>query len=158
MDMRLAPCTCHPYTRTTTLQYGHPTLHQSTFGPIERGQHVVHPPLRSRVQTWEPTMDMRLAPCTCHPYTRTTTLRYRHPTLHQSTFVMPPRSLAGIGPNYQDQLDAPNNGPFPMLKQARKPPMLKYERALGTDDKSTTHDERYHSTLYKERFRLIYYH
>ena len=111
--------------------------------------------LKARVQTWEPTMDMRLAPCTCHPYTRTTTLRYGHPTLHQSTFVMPHRSLAGIG---QDQLDAPNNEPFPKLKQARKPPMLKYERQLGTYDNSTTHDERYPSTLYKERFHFIYYH
>ena len=111
--------------------------------------------LKARVQTWQPTMDMRLAPCTCHPYTRTTTLRYRHPTLHQSTFVIPPRSLACIG---QDQLDAPNNEPFSKLKQARKPPMLKYERALGPDDNSITHDERYHSTLYKERFHLIYYH
>ena len=35
--------------------------------------------IKARVQTWEPTMDMRLAPCTCHPYTRTTTLSYGHP-------------------------------------------------------------------------------
>ena len=104
--------------------------------------------LKARVQTWEPTMNMRLAQCTCHPYTRTTILRYRPPTLHQSTFVLPPRSLADLG---QQQFDAPNPEPFPMLKQARKPPVLKDERQL--DDY-----ERYHSSLYKERFRFIYYH
>ena len=45
----------------------------------------------SRVQTWQPTRDMRLAPCTCRQYTHAPTLRYGHPTQHQYTFVMPTR-------------------------------------------------------------------
>ena len=78
---------------------------------------------------------LRLAPCTCYA-DKTTSLRY------QATFRMPPRSNAGIGPNYQAQLDAPMSEPFPKLKQARQPPMLKYEQL--------TDDEKYASTLYKE--------
>ena len=91
--------------------------------------------LKARVQTWEPTMDMRLAPCPCNRYTRATNLQYQRPTLHQSTFVMPPRSLAGLGPNYQRWLDAPMNEPFPALKYNRQPPMLKYERQLAVDER-----------------------
>ena len=91
--------------------------------------------LKARVRSVEPTLDMRLAPCTCYA-DKTTSLRY------QATFRMPPRSNAGIGPNYQAQLDAPMSEPFPKLKQARQPPMLKYEQL--------TDDEKYASTLYKE--------
>ena len=92
--------------------------------------------LKGRVRSWDPTLEMRLAPCTCYA-DKTTNLRY------QATFRMPPRSNAGLGPNYQAQLDAPLSEPFPSLKQARQPPMLKYERQLAVD-------ERYHSTLYKD--------
>ena len=92
--------------------------------------------LKARVRSVEPTLDMRLAPCTCYA-DKTTSLRY------QATFRMPPRSNAGLGPNYQAQLDAPMSEPFPMLKQARQPPMLKYEPQL-------TDDEKYASTLYKD--------
>ena len=92
--------------------------------------------LKARVRSVEPSMDMRLAPCTCYA-DKTTSLRY------QATFRMPPRSNAGLVPNYQDQLDAPMSEAFPKLKQARQPPMLKYERQLAVD-------ERYHSTLYKD--------
>ena len=91
--------------------------------------------VKSRVQTWEPTTELKQAPCTCHPFTRLTGLRYRQPTLHQSTLVMPPRSLTGLGPNYQRWLDAPNSEPFPMLKHDRQPPMLKYERQLAVDER-----------------------
>ena len=83
--------------------------------------------VKSREQTWEPRMEMKHAPGTSNPFTHLTGLRYRHPTLHQSTFVMPSRSLTGLGPNYQRQLDAPNIEPFPMLKTDRQPPMLRYE-------------------------------
>ena len=92
--------------------------------------------LKARVRSVEPSMDMRLAQCTCSA-DKTTSL------LYQATFRMPPRSNAGLGPNYQEQLDAPMSEPFPKLKQARQPPMLKYERQLAVD-------ERYHSTLYKD--------
>ena len=60
---------------------------------------------------------------------------------------MPPRSNAGLGPNYQDQLDAPLSEPFPKLKQARQPPMLKYERQLAVD-------ERYHFTHLTFQYEL----
>ena len=86
--------------------------------------------LKCRVRSVEPTMDMRLAPCSCCA-DKTTSLRY------QATVSMPPRSNAGLGPNYQAQLHAPLSEPFPKLKQARQPPMLKYERQLAVD-------ERYH--------------
>ena len=89
--------------------------------------------LKARVRSVEPSMDMRLAPCTCYA-DKTTSLWY------QATFRMPPRSNAGIG---LDELDAPMSEPFPKLKQARQPPMLKYERQLAVD-------ETYPSTLYKD--------
>ena len=54
--------------------------------------------LKARVRSWEPTVDMRLTPCSCN-VTGTTSLRYPRPTLHQSTFVMPPLSNAGYVPN-----------------------------------------------------------
>ena len=44
--------------------------------------------LKALVHTWEPTMDMSLAPCTCPRYTRASSLRYGHPSLQQSTFMM----------------------------------------------------------------------
>ena len=89
--------------------------------------------LKARVRSVEPSMDMRLAPCTCYA-DKTTSLWY------QATFRMPPRSNAGLG---RDELDAPMSEPFPKLKQARPLPMLKYERQL-------TDDEKYPSTLYKD--------
>ena len=92
--------------------------------------------LKSRVHSWEPTIDMLLAPCTGNADS-TTRLRY------QSTFVMARRSLVGLVPDYQAQSDAPKNEPFPMLKQASQPPMLKYERQLAVHDS-------YHSTIYKQ--------
>ena len=92
--------------------------------------------LKARVHGWEPTMVMLLAPCTCNA-DRTTSLRY------QSTFVMPHLSLAGLGPNYQAQLDAPNSEPVPTLNDDGQPPMLKYDRQLAVD-------ERYQSTLNKQ--------
>ena len=61
--------------------------------------------LKARVRSVEPSMDMRLAPCTCYA-DKTTSLWY------QATFRMP-RSNAGRGPNYQAQLDAPLSEPFP---------------------------------------------
>ena len=90
---------------------------------------------KARVHTWEPTMDIRLAPCTCNPYTRSKSLRCGHPNLDQSTFVMPPRSLAGPGPTYQAQLDEQNSQPFPVLKHDRQPPMLKDERQRAVDER-----------------------
>ena len=98
--------------------------------------------LKASVHAWELTMDMRLAPCTCNAQL-TTSLRYLHRTLHQSTIVMLPPSLAGLGPNYQAQLDARKSEPFPTLKHDRQPPMLMYERELVID-------ERDHSSLYKQ--------
>ena len=99
--------------------------------------------VKSRVHTCEPTLEMQQAPCTCHPFTRTTSLRNPHPTLHQLTFVMKHRWLAGLRPNYQVQLDAPMSEPFPKLKHDRQPPKLKYERHLIMD-------EMYQSALYKQ--------
>ena len=91
--------------------------------------------LKTRVYVWEPTMEMRLPSCTSTADLTT--------VIYQSTVVMPHRSLAGLGPNYQAQLDAPMSVPFPELKQARQPTIVKYERQLAVD-------ERYHSTLYKK--------
>ena len=76
--------------------------------------------VKTHVHTWEPTMEMQQASCTCHPFTRVTSLRYGHPTLHQSTYV-PQRSLPGLAPNYQRQLDAPKSEPLLMLKNAVNP-------------------------------------
>ena len=56
------------------------------------------------------------------------------------------RSNAGIGPNYQAQLDAPLSEPFPKLKQARQPPMLKYEQLAD--------DERYHFTHFSFEYEF----
>ena len=50
--------------------------------------------LKARSHGCEPTMDMRLDPCTCNAE-RTTSLQY------QSTFVMPHLSHTGLGPKYQ---------------------------------------------------------
>ena len=47
---------------------------------------------------------------------------------------MPPRSNAGVVSIYQRELEAPLSEPFPKLKQARQPPMLKYERQLAVDE------------------------
>ena len=91
--------------------------------------------LRGRVRQWDPTLETRLSPCTCYA-DKTTSLRY------QATFGIPPRSNAGLAPNYQAQLDAPWSETFPLLKKAVHPPMLNYERKLALY-------ERYHSTLYK---------
>ena len=88
--------------------------------------------LNARVRSVEPSMDMRLAPCTCYA-DKTTSLRY------QATLRMLPRSKAGLGPKNHRQLDVQNSEPFPLLKQVGQPPMLKYERQLAVD-------ERYHFT------------
>ena len=96
--------------------------------------------LTDRVHTREPTMEMRLAPCTCNAV-RTKSLRYGQPTLQQSTLLIAPRSLAGLGPNYQAQVDAPNSEPFPMLKYVR-------QHAI---------DQMYHISVYKHRFHFSYY-
>ena len=56
-------------------------------------------------------------------------------------------SFDGLGPKDQAQLDAPKSEQFTNLKQTRQPPMRKYERQLAIG-------ERYHSTLYKQRFPL----
>ena len=61
---------------------------------------------------------------------------------------MPPRWVAGLDPHYQQQLDAPNNESFQILKDDRQPPMLKFEGQLGVD-------ERYPSSLYMDSFHLI---
>ena len=74
--------------------------------------------VKSRVHTLGAMMEMQVAPCSYEPYTRTTSLRYGHSTLHQSRFVMPPRSLTGLGPYPQLQLDAPMNEAFPQQKQS----------------------------------------
>ena len=82
--------------------------------------------LKARVRSWDPTLEMGLAPCTCYA-DKATRLRY------QASFRMPPRSNAGLVPNYQRQLDAPMIEPFVKMKQAPQHPMLKYERALCVD-------------------------
>ena len=81
--------------------------------------------LKPRVQSLAPTMEMSLAPSTGNEE-RTTIRRYQHTTLNQSKIVMPPPSLSGLGPINPCQLDARISDPFPKLKQARQPPMLKY--------------------------------
>ena len=103
--------------------------------------------LKALVHTWKPTMDMLLAPCICNA-DLTTSLRIGQATLHQSTFMMPPASLGGLGANYQAQPDAPNSQPFPMLKHLLQPPMLNYERQLAVY-------ERYPPTLYKQWFHFF---
>ena len=52
--------------------------------------------LKPRVHSREHTRDMPLATCTGSADV-TTSLRYPHPALHHSTFMMPPPSLAGVG-------------------------------------------------------------
>ena len=92
----------------------------------------------------------------CRPYTRTTTPRYGHPTLPQSRFEIPPSSNASLCPTYQQQLDSSNNEPFLMLNQERQHPMLTEPRQLRINEDSTTHDGRFPSTIYKERFHFIF--
>ena len=84
--------------------------------------------LKARVRSVDPSMDMRLDPCTCYA-DKTTNLRY------QARFRMPPRSNAGLRPNNHRQLDVPLSEPFPSLKQVDQPPMLKYECQLAVDER-----------------------
>ena len=74
--------------------------------------------VKSRVHTWEATMEMQAVLCTCDPYMQTTTLRFGHPTHRDPRFLMPPRSLAGLAPFPALHLDPPMNEPYPQLKHS----------------------------------------
>ena len=74
--------------------------------------------VKSRVHTWEATMEMQVAQCTCDPYRQTKSLRYGHPTPRESRFLMPPRLLTKLGPYPALQLDPTRNESSPQLKHS----------------------------------------